>query len=461
MVNSTPCDPCPCANWPVEPEFVLDGSESPHEKRPLTRGRKRYEGSNHLGNVLVVFSDRKLPLNSGSTVTGYQADVHAHSDYYPFGSLMEERTGSAEGYRFGFQGQETDDEVYGSENAVSFKYRVHDARIGRFLSVDPLEGKFPTWGPYTFSGNRVIDAHEIEGLEPDKWERGDCNCSEMSANGETTTYVSNLMTPIQAQGLYENPQDGLITEDNKDSYFMTVYGIEPFDWLLKGEFGNAANRQAVVNAFNQAGQANGVSASWLYTIAAGEGMMYSYKHFYGNDFSVPINSFLAFGLDFMEKEMSGLGLNYSSGGVFNAEFKSDAPLSMSEDADYMVIRDLNGSAFTRYEDADDGPVPIYPVIFRNFGIGVEGASVLYANRYNLAQQQSTHNGWGQLSANQQAYFGYVKVQGQGYNFTSFGFSSQNFLQINSIGRGQSSIPYKAYKRWVTWRWVLYSQTFND
>ena len=167
MVSSTPCDPCQCANWPVEPEFVLDGSESSHEKRHLTRGRKRYEGSNHLGNVLVVFSDRKLPLNSGSTVTGYQADVHAHSDYYPFGMVMEERTGSAEGYRFGFQGQETDDEVYGSENAVSFKYRVHDARIGRFLSIDPLAPEYPWNSPYAFSENRVIRFIELEGAETD------------------------------------------------------------------------------------------------------------------------------------------------------------------------------------------------------------------------------------------------------------------------------------------------------
>ncbi len=78
---------------------------------------------------------------------------------------MEERTGSAEGYRFGFQGQETDDEVYGSENAVFFKYRVHDARIGRFLSIDPLAPEYPFYSPYAFSGNRVVDGVELEGLE--------------------------------------------------------------------------------------------------------------------------------------------------------------------------------------------------------------------------------------------------------------------------------------------------------
>ncbi len=156
VVSSTPCDPCPCANWPVEPEFVLDGSESPHEKRYLTRGRKRYEGSNHLGNVLVVFSDRKLPLNSGGTVTGYQADVHAHSDYYPFGMTMEERTGSAEGYRFGFNGKESDDEVYGAKNSLDFGARVYDPRVGRWLSVDPLTHLAPSWTPYRFGFDNPV-----------------------------------------------------------------------------------------------------------------------------------------------------------------------------------------------------------------------------------------------------------------------------------------------------------------
>ncbi len=201
VVNSDPCQECYCAEWPVEPEFVLDGSESPHEKRHLTRGRKRYEGSNHLGNVLVVFSDRKLPIYfiDAGTITGYQADVHAHSDYYPFGYVMEERTGSAEGYRFGFQGQETDDEVYGAENAVSFKYRVHDARIGRFLSIDPLIAKYPQWSPYTFSGNQVIHTFELEGLEP--WSDANKYAEQLEADeGYNFGYSLGISVDITWEG---------------------------------------------------------------------------------------------------------------------------------------------------------------------------------------------------------------------------------------------------------------------
>ena len=69
-------------------------------------------------------------------------------------------------YRFGFQGQEQDNEVQGKGNSYAFKYRIHDPRLGRFLSIDPLAPEYPFYSPYAFSGNRLLDAIELEGLEP-------------------------------------------------------------------------------------------------------------------------------------------------------------------------------------------------------------------------------------------------------------------------------------------------------
>ena len=48
---------------------------------------------------------------------------------------------------------------------MSFKFRIHDPRIGRFISVDPLSSDFAWNTPYAFSENRVIDSWELEGLE--------------------------------------------------------------------------------------------------------------------------------------------------------------------------------------------------------------------------------------------------------------------------------------------------------
>jgi RHS repeat-associated protein len=71
-------------------------------------------------------------------------------------------------YTYGFQGQEKDDEVKGNGNHINFKYRGYDPRVGRFWSIDPLARKYPFYSPYAFSGNRVIDRVELEGLEPAK-----------------------------------------------------------------------------------------------------------------------------------------------------------------------------------------------------------------------------------------------------------------------------------------------------
>jgi len=69
------------------------------------------------------------------------------------------------GYRFGFQGQEKENEIYGEGNASFYKYRISDNRLGRFFAVDPLAAKYPYNSPYAFSENRVIDGIELEGLE--------------------------------------------------------------------------------------------------------------------------------------------------------------------------------------------------------------------------------------------------------------------------------------------------------
>jgi hypothetical protein len=69
------------------------------------------------------------------------------------------------GYRYGFQGQERMDEVRGAGNSWDYKYRMHDARLGRFFAVDPLYRDYIYNSTYAFSENRVLDAIELEGRE--------------------------------------------------------------------------------------------------------------------------------------------------------------------------------------------------------------------------------------------------------------------------------------------------------
>lgn len=97
---------------------------------------------------------------------GQEGGIGVLQGYDPFGSLLPGRNYSSSNYRFGFQGQVKDDEIYGATGtSYAFEYRMHDARVGRFWSLDPLAAKYPHNSPYAFSENRVVDGFELEGLE--------------------------------------------------------------------------------------------------------------------------------------------------------------------------------------------------------------------------------------------------------------------------------------------------------
>ena len=156
------------------PELEMIGAQAPDDlgKFSIVRGLKRYELTNHLGNVLSVITDTKQAVydNPPTVLSYYLSTVISYTDYYPFGAPMDhgnspnDRSWSG-GYRYGFNGQEKINEVKGSEKHIDFKFRGYDPRTGKFLSVDPLFKSYPWNSTYAFAENRVIDGVDLEGLE--------------------------------------------------------------------------------------------------------------------------------------------------------------------------------------------------------------------------------------------------------------------------------------------------------
>jgi RHS repeat-associated protein len=137
-------------------------------------GYRNYELTNHLGNVLSVVSDKVISHDNSGTVDYWLADIRQSTDYSPFGVLLAKRdlrltdpstSNLVARGRFGFQGQESDDELKGTGNSINFEYRMHDPRLGRFFAIDPLTADYPWYTPYSFSGNKVIAFKELEGAE--------------------------------------------------------------------------------------------------------------------------------------------------------------------------------------------------------------------------------------------------------------------------------------------------------
>jgi RHS repeat-associated protein len=125
--------------------------------------QKVFEMSNHLGNVLVTVSDARVPVNGTGSVGSYGAIVRAGMEYSAFGVVR--RTIANNGnYRYGFNGKEMERELHNnSGDAYDFGARIYDGRLGKWLSCDRFEEKYPDISPYIFSANCPIAVIDIGG----------------------------------------------------------------------------------------------------------------------------------------------------------------------------------------------------------------------------------------------------------------------------------------------------------
>ena len=144
---------------------------------------------------------------------------------------MPGRIDNSNACRYGFQNQESDNEVYGTKNLYAFKYRMNDVRLNRFWSVDPLMYKYPYNSSYAFSENRVIDAVELEGLEKYSVKVAAAISQGTVALGITDVFNSSF-TPF---GGSELGLEFALSYDAKN-YRFTIEGAGSFTQIKEGAY---------------------------------------------------------------------------------------------------------------------------------------------------------------------------------------------------------------------------------
>ncbi|MES2380000.1 MAG: RHS repeat-associated core domain-containing protein [Bacteroidota bacterium] len=114
------------------------------------------------------------------TATGFETNIIFHEAGNPSGSVQLasftlEEVDAENGYRFGFNGMEKTDEMYGDGSEYSTEFRQYDARLGRWMSIDPMSSYFPWQSPYAAFDNNPILIKDPKGLagessnaDPDK-----------------------------------------------------------------------------------------------------------------------------------------------------------------------------------------------------------------------------------------------------------------------------------------------------
>jgi RHS repeat-associated protein len=177
--------------------------------------------------------------------------------------LMPKRSYSAAGsYRYGFNGKENDNDVKGLGNQQDYGMRIYDARVGRFLSVDPLNKEFPWNSSYSFAENDVIRSIDLEGAErmvrTVSFSKGE--------SGKTVITISDNMHHCPTDGRYQHihplgipPTDKQLAATNAILYqsipkpgngifqfyeFAPEYGIENFaDYFYTDDQGNSQRQR--------------------------------------------------------------------------------------------------------------------------------------------------------------------------------------------------------------------------
>ncbi len=138
-----------------------------------------------------MISDSTDTISGGTSVVGYDDD-------YPYGSIMggnRSQTSSAEaGYKFTgkYKKTETGFDYFGA--------RYYDSWTGRFLSVDPMSKKYPSFSPYNYTLDnplRLVDPHGESIADPLKGPLPCCNTYPRTFIEWGNNFTSFLTTKIK------------------------------------------------------------------------------------------------------------------------------------------------------------------------------------------------------------------------------------------------------------------------
>lgn len=149
---------------------------------------------------LLDYRDRYL-INNG-----------AHMDVVYRGGIRK--------YHYSFNGMERDDEVKGSGNSYTTLFRQYDPRIGRWLSLDPMETSFPWQSPYVAFDNNPILLNDPN---------GDCaTCPEnhLGAPVAQEGDITDNSFAVDAGWVSKHKDNNFIFRDKGGKYGYNFYWVE-------------------------------------------------------------------------------------------------------------------------------------------------------------------------------------------------------------------------------------------
>jgi RHS repeat-associated protein len=158
--------------------------------------------------------------------------------------MIKERSWSSSNYRFGFNGQEKDDEVKGEGNSVDFGARIYDSRSGKWMSLDPLMRKYPGYSAYSYCIDNPIFYVDPDGRDIDigniKGKNGyETGLRMLGASNSWRGFVNQFASTSSGDNPYGVNVSGSMS-DVSLTFSMQMSGSSinetKFQFKVKGEF---------------------------------------------------------------------------------------------------------------------------------------------------------------------------------------------------------------------------------
>ena len=168
------------------------------------------------------------------------------SIFYTYPYTIENCDNLADGYRFGFNTQEKDDEVYGAGNLNTAMFWEYDTRIGRRWNTDPRPNK--SISPYATFANNPISLCDVNGDSSvfsntgDKihYDPNDKDLRVFMQEGKNLTLIGEFGKTVDVSKILTNVINRNIEEAKK---------MDGGDWFMKirpgGEWDYKANESTI------------------------------------------------------------------------------------------------------------------------------------------------------------------------------------------------------------------------
>ena len=180
-----------------------DGSLEAAQVQALARAAKNnfQEGDTYEKMQFYYHPDH---LGSSSYITNLDGEVVQHIEYVPFGEVFVEERNNIWNTPYLFNAKEFDEET----GLYYYGARYYEPRLSLWMSVDPLQEKYPNISTYCYAANNPIKFIDSDGRKL------------LFASGTTEAFKQKFRAAIMY--LHEHNADGIIAQIDKSSTIIYI-----------------------------------------------------------------------------------------------------------------------------------------------------------------------------------------------------------------------------------------------